>query len=66
MENNKKEYLGTKYSEHVFGNAGINVKDVQQTRHNKEMDKLSSDHYIKQINQDLAYNKPQTLSMLYY
>ena len=66
MNNDKKEYLGSKYSEHLFAQSGGHLSDEEKEKQNKEFESSKSfeeDLLWKQIDSD-DYTKTMTLSIM--
>jgi hypothetical protein len=64
MNKEKKEYLGSKYSEQVFGDAGASLSQEEKSRQENQFqpsNNFEENLLWKQIDSE-NYNKTQTLS----
>jgi hypothetical protein len=59
-----KDYMGSKYSEHVFGAQGGKVTDVTDSQQQKQYDNKVKDLFWKEyLDEARSYDKPQTMSI---
>ena len=60
---NDKDYLGSKYSEHVFGDKGGKVTENYISDEQKEYDSKVKDIFWKDyLDEARSYDQPQTMS----
>jgi hypothetical protein len=64
MQQQRSDYYGSKYSEHVFGAVGGKVSKLEKdTTKEEEMEEFDAKHFWKDVNENEDnYKKKQTLS----
>ncbi len=59
-----KDYMGSKYSEHLFGAQGGKVTDIPDSKDQKQYDNKVKDLFWKDyLDEARSYNKPTTMSI---
>ena len=60
---NDKDYLGSKYSEQLFGDKGGKVTETYESEEQKEYDSKVKDIFWKDyLEEAKSYDKPHTMS----
>lgn len=64
LKDNRNDYFGSKYSEHVFGSSGGKVSKLEKdTSKEEEMEAFDAKHFWKDVNEnENNYMKKQTLT----
>jgi hypothetical protein len=58
-----KDYMGSKYSEQLFGAQGGKVNEIPESQQQKQYDSQVKDLFWKQyLDEARTYDKPQTMS----
>lgn len=64
MQEKRSDYMGSKYSEHLFGQSGGKVSKLDADNSKEEkMEEFSAQQFWKDVNEN-NYQKKQTLSKL--